>query len=106
METIELGGNIVLTGFSTRDFTEMIIVKKIVGQYTRKLTDTVDGFRQLHITLKEIHSTKVEIIAKADVDGKEYASETVQHNLFVALDSCLKHVLAQAHKSHEKKLEH
>ena len=30
---MELGGNIVLTGFSDRDFTEMIVVKKIVGQY-------------------------------------------------------------------------
>jgi hypothetical protein len=102
METLELGGNIALTGFSGRDFTELIIVKKIVGQYTRKLSDTIPGFSKLSITLKEIHGNKVELIAKADVESHEYASEVTEHNIFVALDKCLKHVLEQAQKAHEK----
>jgi ribosome-associated translation inhibitor RaiA len=102
MESQVLGGNIVLTGFSHREFTDMIVVKKIVGQYARKLTDTVPGFTRLTVTLKDIHQHeghgKLEIHARAEVQSHELVGEAVDHNLYVALDTALKHALVQAEK--------
>lgn len=103
---MELGGNIVLSGFSGRDFTEVIVVKKMVGQYARKLTDGVPGFSRLALTLKEIHHHeggrgKVEIIAKVAVEGHEYAAEVTEHNIYMALDTALKRVFEQAQKHAE-----
>jgi hypothetical protein len=102
METIELGGNITLTGFSQLEFTELIVVKKMVGQYARKLSDANAGFTKLTLTRKEVHGTQVELIAKATVDSQEYASESTGHNLFVVLDDVLKRVQEQI-RHHEKK---
>ena len=105
--TMELGGNISLSGFSERDFTELIVVKKIVGQYARKLTDTVDGFSRISITLKDVHHTpeghaKAEVTTHVTVAGHTYESEVIDQNLFVALDAGIKHCLEQIHKAQEK----
>jgi len=106
MVTLELGGNISLSGFSDRDFTEMIVVKKMVGQYARKLTDHVQGFSKLSITLKDVHAVeghgRVEITTKVDVDGHSYAAETEGHNLFIVLDEGLKRVMEQIQQAQEK----
>jgi hypothetical protein len=111
MTSMELGGNITLTGFSERDFTELIVIKKIVGQYARKLSDSVSNFGKLSLMLKQVHNTpeghgKFEIISKADVNGHEFASEVTGHNLFVVLDESLKHLSQQIHKAHEKEVRH
>jgi ribosome-associated translation inhibitor RaiA len=111
MTTQELGGNISLTGFSDRDFTEMIVIKKIVGQYARKFSDSFPGFSRLSMTLKEVHHTaeghgKFELVAKAQLDGQEYGAEAVNHNLFVALDDSLKHLMQQMQKHQEKLQQH
>jgi hypothetical protein len=106
MDTMELGGNISLTGFSGHDFTQLIVVKKIVGQYARKFSDHIPGFSRLSITLKDVHASKVEIIAKAESGSHEYAAECSGYNLFVVLDESLKKLMAQMQKAHEKHLEH
>lgn len=98
--TMELGGNITLAGFGERDFAEIIVIKKIVGQYARKLSDHVPGFTHLKVTLKEVHGTSVEIHGHASVGGKEIAAESTSHNLFMALDDALKRLLEQAQKEH------
>ena len=99
MDTMELGGNISLSGFSNLDFTELIVVKKMVGQYARRLSDSTPAFTRLTIHRKEVHGTsKIEVMVKAEVESKEYVSESVGHNLFVVLDECLKHVQTQVQK--------
>jgi ribosome-associated translation inhibitor RaiA len=94
--TIELGGNIVLVGFKPLDYAELIVIKKIVGNYARRFSDTFEGFEQLSLTLKEVHKTvksqKYELNAKVMVKGRPYTSEVVDRNLFVALDSALQKV--------------
>jgi len=103
---MELGGNISLSGFSERDFTEMIVVKKIVGQYARKFTDHVPDFSRLSITLKEVHGhAKHEIVTKIQAGGREYDSEVTDVNIFVALDKTLKHCWEQVQKDLEKSKE-
>ncbi|MBU1201721.1 MAG: hypothetical protein KJ583_06435 [Nanoarchaeota archaeon] len=94
---IELGGNITLVGFRDLEPAELIVVKKVVGTYARKMSDTVESFENLTVTLKEVHKTpksqKYEIHAKLLAKGKAYNSESVDRNLFVVLDSALKKVL-------------
>ena len=91
---MELGGNITLSGFSDRDFAEMIVVKKVVGQYARKLHDAHEDFSHLKITLK-VTKNQFELHAQAEFDGNLVTSEITDHNLFVGLDSVLKKITAQ-----------
>lgn len=97
---MELGGNITLVGFSEREFAEIIVIKKIVGQYARRLHDAVPGFQHLTLSLKEIHGDhgKHELHARVDVSGTPYVAEVIDRNLFIALDAVLKKVLARVSK--------
>jgi len=88
-ETIKLGGNIELTGFSELDGGSMIILKKIVGSYCRKFSDSLKDFEKLVLELNE-QGNELEINAKLIVGGKETPANAKDKNLFVALDSVLK----------------
>ena len=88
-ETIKLGGNIELTGFSELDGGSMIILKKIVGSYARKFSDTLKDFEKLALELNQ-QGNELEINAKLIVGGKETSANAKGKNLFVALDSVLK----------------
>jgi hypothetical protein len=96
MATLELGGNITLSGFSERDFTEMIVIKKIVGQYARRFTDSTPGFSKLSIILKG----EFEISTTVTVDNREFSAHVTNQNLFVALDSSLKQATEHVHAKH------
>ena len=89
VETIKLGGNIELTGFSELDGGSMIILKKIVGSYARKFSDSLKDFEKLALELNE-QGNELEINAKLVVGGKETSVNTKDKNLFVALDRVLK----------------
>jgi ribosome-associated translation inhibitor RaiA len=95
--TMELGGNIVLTGFADLDFTELIVVKKIVGQYARKIADRPPGFSRLNVVLhrKPSHS---EIEVHMDTEGRTLSSHAEGHNLFVVLDQGFKKLETQIEK--------
>jgi len=101
-EMIELGGNITLAGFKDLDHAELIVVKKLVGSYTRKMSDSLKDFENLTVTMKGVHKTpksqKYEIHGKLMAGGKPYTSEVVDRNLFVALDSSLKKILTEIRK--------
>ncbi|NQU98470.1 hypothetical protein HQ533_03305 [Candidatus Woesearchaeota archaeon] len=98
-EEIELGGNITLAGFKDLDHAELIVVKKLVGRYARKMSDSLKDFENLTVTMKSVHKTpksqKYEIHGKLTAGGKPKTSEVVDRNLFVALDTCLKKILAE-----------
>ncbi|MFH1589612.1 MAG: hypothetical protein ABIB43_03535 [archaeon] len=99
---IELGGSITLVGFKDLDHAELIVVKKVVGSYARKMSDISNKFESVSVTMKEVHKTpksqKYEIHSKLIMGGKPYTSEVVDRNLFVALDTSLKKVLATVSK--------
>ena len=94
MDDVQLGGNIQLSGFRDIDSSSMIVLKKIIGNYARRISELADKMQSLHVTLKPIHerekSEQYEVHAKLIDDGKVYASEMVDRNLFVAVDSVLK----------------
>jgi len=105
-EKISLGGNIELVGFKQVSMSEVVVVKKLVGNYTRKIQEACNNFQGITVYLKEIHkienNAKNEIHVKVIDDGKLFTSEVIDKNMFVALDSALKKVLAEV-TSHNKR---
>lgn len=99
---IELGGNITLVGFREIDYAEMIVVKKMIGNYVRKFSDK-DQVNNLTINMKRIHHTdedsyKFELKAKLDLNGTIVNSEVVDFNLFIGMDSIMKKLETQVMK--------
>ena len=93
---IELGGNIKIAGFKDLDGGSKQIVKKMVGNYTRKLSEMCTNFEGLDMTIKPVHAGeeihKYELHAKVIDNGKALVSEVVDRNLFVAIDAALKKI--------------
>ena len=98
-ETHKLGGNIELSGFRDIDSSSMVVLKKIIGNHARRLSGLAKKMETLHITLKPIHerekSEKYEVHAKLNDNGKIYAAESVDRNLFVAVDGVLKRMQSE-----------
>ena len=93
-DIVQLGGNIVLTGFRDIDGGSKVILRKIVGSYARKFGDNMTNFEQLSLNMKLIHATegnpKFEIKTKLVDNGQVYNAEVVERNFFVAIDAALK----------------
>lgn len=101
-DMLELGGNIELSGFSKIDRSNMVVVKKIVGSYAKKLYEHGTHTDKISVHLKGVHHDqgpgKFEIHAKALIEGRPITSETVNNNLFFALDEALKKIENQISK--------
>ena len=94
---MQLGGNIELAGFRDIDGASMVVLKKIIGNYGRRMSEISDKFEKLSITMKPIHETekssKYEVHAELINGGKPVVSEVVERNLFVAIDNALKKIV-------------
>lgn len=97
---IELGGNIKLVGFKELDPATLVVVKKIVGSYARKISDQATKFQELSLHIKSMSEDKrkVELHGKLVTDGGVLASETTDFNLFFAMDKVLSNIFTQAKK--------
>jgi len=91
---IELGGNIRLSGFSEMEPATLIVVKKIVGNYTKRIAERSSSFKDITINLKKMHEKSHEISAKVNAD-KLYTAEVSEYNLFFALDKALSKIMSQ-----------
>ena len=89
---IELGGNIKLNNFEGIEPALLIVVKKVVGNYTRKISESFDNFKEVLVDLENTNDNKITVKVTAD---KEYASEASDKNLFFALDRALSIILKQ-----------
>ncbi len=99
---IKLGGNIVLVGFSL-DPAEMIIVKKIVGHYAKKISEKTE-YTQIKVTLKQTQKQQSflhKINAKIESQSGNFASEVEERNLYSGLSDALEKVYNQA--THKEK---
>ena len=94
-ETLQLGGNIELTGFNELDRGMMVILKKIVGNYARKMSDKSTQFEKLSLTMKKVGTDQYEVHAKLIDNGQTKTSEVTERNVFVAVDTCLKKIMNQ-----------
>ncbi len=94
---MKLGGNIELTGFNDLDKASMVILRKIVGNYARRMSELTNKFEVLSLVMKPVHETeaskKYDIHAKLVDNGKPFTSEVTDRNLFYAVDDSLKKIV-------------
>ncbi len=95
---LQLGGNIELSGFSSLEGGAMIVLKKIVGNYARKMSDHSKNFEKLVVTMKTVHDNQFELRAKLVDNGKPVNSSVTERNVFVAVDSALKKIMSEISK--------
>ncbi|MCX6709394.1 MAG: hypothetical protein NTV63_00350 [Candidatus Woesearchaeota archaeon] len=92
--SMQLGGNIELIGFSDIDKAQLVVVKKMVGNYAKKFSEMVKNFEKLSIAMKEIHNVEkpgsYEINAKIMAEGRPINSSVTDRNLFFGIDKALK----------------
>jgi hypothetical protein len=92
---INLGGVIELSGFNSLDNGTMAVLKKIMGNYTRKFIDRTEGFEKVSVHLKSSGSGNeenrlFEIHGKVLIKGKSYNCNITERNIFFATDSIMK----------------
>jgi ribosome-associated translation inhibitor RaiA len=93
-ETLALGGNIELKGFSGVDKPSIIILKKVIGNYAKKIAERNSDFSKLIITMKPVHEqaehAKFEIQGNLMLSGRTFNADVTDQNLFYAIDQVLK----------------
>lgn len=96
-DNIVLGGNIELVGFKELDGGSMVILKKIIGNHARKMSETAVNFEKLTVNLKKVGSggNKFEVQAKMMDNGRPVTSEVTDFNLFFTLDKALSQIMSQ-----------
>jgi len=97
-DTLRLGGNIELAGFSEVERNAMIILKKIIGNYAKTFSEKEQGVELLRLTLKQPDATQFHIHAQIIIKGSPFTAETTEQNLFVATDAVLKEIDANLGK--------
>ena len=77
----------------------MIILKKIIGNQARKMSDKSQNFESLNVHMKKVHGKEThaiyELHAKLLNNGKAFAASHENRNLFIAIDNALKSVEKQ-----------
>ena len=97
-DRLQLGSFIELSGFRFVGGGEMIVVKKIVGNYVRRMEDMCKQFAGFKIKLKPLDQTgdtvkKYEFHAQVVDGGNVYPAEVVERNLFVGIDAVCKKLI-------------
>jgi ribosome-associated translation inhibitor RaiA len=97
---IQLGGNIELAGFKEIDGGNMIIIKKMVGNFVKDVSEMDPRFQKLTITLKKVHQHEdhqiFDLQAKLTCEDV-YNADMEDRNLLVAVDKVLKKLESQMH---------
>ena len=83
---IELGGNIKLENFENLDPIKIVVVKKVVGNYAKKISEK-HAFQELKLVLTTNEESNVEAILTKD--SKETKASSLNKNLFYALNQAL-----------------
>ena len=98
-DIMQLGGNIELSGFNGVDGASMVVIKKIIGNYGKHLSEISGNFEKLSLAMKHINepgeNKKFEVHGELIKSGKPLASEVTERNIFVAVDSALKKIASQ-----------
>jgi ribosome-associated translation inhibitor RaiA len=105
-EEHKLGGNITLVGFKLEPMV-LIVVKKIVGNYAKKLGDK-GGYKELKVSLRQhehgkamLHEIETELITSKNKQGGSEIilnSSAEDYNLFNALSSVMEKLLSEIEK--------
>ena len=78
---IELGGNINLKGFDLLDVGELVVLKKIVGNRIRDISEKARSYESMTLTLDNKR-----LNALLQINGKNLSAAVENKNLFFALN--------------------
>ena len=95
---IELGGNIKLKGFTELDAATLIVVKKIVGNYTKRLSTNHPDFDELLLELNQPEDKTFNINANFSKKSGNIAAEADGANVFFALSRALEGINSKPQK--------
>jgi len=83
---IELGGNIKLEGFDNIEQSKLVVIKKIVGNFIKKL----EAENKVAIILKlSEENSEFKIDAELNINEQNKISSVTEKNLFFALNNVL-----------------
>lgn len=91
-DVIELGGNITLIGFKDVEPAQLVVIKKMVGNYAKKIQEKQE-FENLTLNLKDKSKNILEAILK--IKDKEDKVENSDINLFFCIDKVLSKFLEE-----------
>jgi hypothetical protein len=94
-DLLKLGGSIELSGFNAVDRGSMVVLKKIIGNYARRMSDSSKGFQALKLRVKIVHDSVYELHCQMIDSGNAVTSSVEDRNVFVAVDSALKKIIEQ-----------
>ncbi len=90
-DSIVLGGNIVLNGFQQIDGASMIILKKLIGNHVRQISDKAKQFEKIELSIE--HDNNIfSVKGTAHDAGTPYAAQHEASNLFISVDQVLKKI--------------
>jgi hypothetical protein len=104
-EGMTLGGNISLVGFEILDNAELVIVKKIVGTYIKKMSEIAD-YKEMRLSLKQHPHGKSfnhEISGFALFSEGRFSTNVTERNLFTAVSAACEKIFNEI--SHVRKKE-
>ncbi len=90
---ITLGGNINLEGFDEFDQGKLVVVKKMVGFFAKKLSEMIGELESFNVA-KEDNKITIKVKSK----DKEIEESSEEDNLFISLSNALKAVEEKAKK--------
>ena len=91
-DTLTLGGKITLTGFSGVDGGSMIVLKKVIGNYAKRFSESAPEFQSLDLVLDGHDQKGIVVGARVVIGEKDHRSRAEEPNIFVAVDKALKHI--------------
>ena len=107
-EEIKLGGNISLVGFEKLDNAELIIIKKIVGNYVKKMSE-FGNCKEMRLNLRQHQhgkSFKHEIEGMAIFAEGRFSTNVVEWNLFTAVSEACDKILHEVGHLMKKEQRH
>jgi ribosome-associated translation inhibitor RaiA len=91
-DTINLGSSIQLSGFRDLDGGKMVILKKIIGNSVKKISERAEKFENIELVMKPIgdeNSGKYEVHAKLVDNGKVITAKETDRNMFIVVNNVL-----------------
>ena len=87
--------NIKLIGFEEIEPGMLVVVKKVVGNYVKKISEQIAEPKELSLELKA-EKSKYNLNVKLNIKDKEYNAEVTDSNLFFAMNNVLNKVVEKA----------
>jgi len=104
MPEIKLSGDIALVGFEILDPAEIIVVKKIVGNALKRMTESGE-YKEMKLTLQQHphgKSFKHEIEAVAFFSYGRFSTNVIGRNLFTAVSEACEKIISEMEHARKK----